>query len=89
MLKMSSYYHFEKNPPVLKGAKFALPVRPGFGIELDHGGEAVPDELELKLTSSDPGNMYRASSQRNLQDSGVHQVPPVAPHVPLRFSALN
>ncbi len=35
VLKMSSYYHFEKNPPVLKGAKFALPERPGFGIELD------------------------------------------------------
>jgi hypothetical protein len=32
---MSSYYHFEKNPLVLALGKFALPERPGFGIELD------------------------------------------------------
>jgi L-rhamnonate dehydratase len=35
ILKMRSYYHFEKNPPVLKEAHFALPERPGYGIELD------------------------------------------------------
>jgi L-alanine-DL-glutamate epimerase-like enolase superfamily enzyme len=35
VLKMSSYYHFEKNPLVLDHAHFALPDRPGFGIELD------------------------------------------------------
>ncbi len=35
ILKMKSYYHFEKNPPVLTRAHFALPDAPGFGIELD------------------------------------------------------
>jgi L-alanine-DL-glutamate epimerase-like enolase superfamily enzyme len=35
ILKMKSYYHFEKNPPVLAGAHFALPDTPGYGIELD------------------------------------------------------
>jgi L-alanine-DL-glutamate epimerase-like enolase superfamily enzyme len=35
ILKMKSYYHFEKNPPVLKNAHFELPVAPGYGIELD------------------------------------------------------
>jgi L-alanine-DL-glutamate epimerase-like enolase superfamily enzyme len=35
ILKMNSYYHFEKNPPVLKNAHFALPEAPGYGIELD------------------------------------------------------
>jgi L-rhamnonate dehydratase len=35
ILKMRSYYHFEKNPPVLQRAHFALPDKPGFGIELD------------------------------------------------------
>lgn len=35
ILKMRSYYHFEKDPPVLKEAHFALPERPGYGIELD------------------------------------------------------
>lgn len=35
MLKMKSYHHFEKNPPVLTGAHFPLPEKPGFGIELD------------------------------------------------------
>lgn len=35
ILKMRSYYHFEKNPPVVEKAHFALPDRPGFGIELD------------------------------------------------------
>ncbi len=35
ILKMESYHHFEKNPPRLERARFALPERPGFGIELD------------------------------------------------------
>ncbi len=35
ILKMSSYHHFEKDPPVLSGAYFNLPDKPGFGIELD------------------------------------------------------
>ncbi|HEV2448221.1 MAG TPA: hypothetical protein VGS58_19955, partial [Candidatus Sulfopaludibacter sp.] len=35
ILKMRSYYHFEKNPPLLQKAHFALPDKPGFGIELD------------------------------------------------------
>ena len=35
VIKMRSYYHFEKNPPVLKSAHFALPDGPGYGIELD------------------------------------------------------
>ena len=35
ILKMRSYYQFEKDPPVLKNAHFALPDTPGFGIELD------------------------------------------------------
>ena len=34
-LKMESYHHFEKNPPKLDHARFALPDAPGFGIELD------------------------------------------------------
>lgn len=35
VLKMTSYYHFEKNPPRVEHARIALPDRPGFGIELD------------------------------------------------------
>jgi len=35
ILKMRSYYHFEKNPPDIQKAHFALPDTPGFGIELD------------------------------------------------------
>jgi L-rhamnonate dehydratase len=34
-LKMQSYYHFEKRPPVVKDAHLALPDTPGFGIEFD------------------------------------------------------
>src|SRR6185369_578452 len=34
ILKMQSYYHFEKAAPVVKAAHFALPEGPGFGIEL-------------------------------------------------------
>jgi L-alanine-DL-glutamate epimerase-like enolase superfamily enzyme len=37
ILKMQSYYHFEKDPPKLVNAHFQLPARPGFGIELDAG----------------------------------------------------
>lgn len=33
--KMRSYHHFEKNPPTLDKAHFALPERAGFGIEID------------------------------------------------------
>lgn len=33
--KMESYYHFEKDAPRVVAGKFALPQRPGFGIELD------------------------------------------------------
>jgi L-rhamnonate dehydratase len=35
ILKMQSYYHFEKNAPSVKTAHLALPDAPGFGIELD------------------------------------------------------
>ncbi len=35
ILKMSSYYHFEKNAPTPVKAHLTLPQRPGFGIELD------------------------------------------------------
>ncbi len=35
ILKMQSYYHFERNPPLPKNARIALPDSPGFGIELD------------------------------------------------------
>jgi L-rhamnonate dehydratase len=35
VIKMRSYYHFEKNPPLLKNAHIALPDAPGYGIELD------------------------------------------------------
>ncbi len=35
ILKMKSYYHFEKNPPVVQKAHLALPDTPGYGIELD------------------------------------------------------
>ncbi len=35
ILKMKSYYHFEKNPPAIKNAHFSLAEAPGYGIELD------------------------------------------------------
>jgi L-alanine-DL-glutamate epimerase-like enolase superfamily enzyme len=35
ILKMSSYYHFEKNAPHPVKAHLEVPQRPGFGIELD------------------------------------------------------
>lgn len=34
-LKMQSYHHFEKEPLVPVRGRFALPARPGFGIEID------------------------------------------------------
>lgn len=37
ILKMRSYYHFEKNPPAPKNAHFDLPAGPGYGIEFDEG----------------------------------------------------
>jgi L-alanine-DL-glutamate epimerase-like enolase superfamily enzyme len=46
VLKMQSYYHFEKNPPVVKEAHFALSEAPGFGIELDE--EKVESKQLLK-----------------------------------------
>jgi L-rhamnonate dehydratase len=44
ILKMKSYYHFEKNPTVLKSAHLLLPDAPGYGIELD---EAKVESKEL------------------------------------------
>lgn len=35
ILKMQSYYHFEKHAPAQVKAHIALPALPGFGIELD------------------------------------------------------
>jgi L-rhamnonate dehydratase len=35
VLKMAGYHHFEKEPPHPDRAHFALPERPGFGIELN------------------------------------------------------
>jgi L-rhamnonate dehydratase len=35
IIKMSSFHHFEKQPPGVVNGKIALPERPGFGIELD------------------------------------------------------
>ena len=35
VLKMRSYYHFEKNVPAPVNAHFSLPDTPGFGIEFD------------------------------------------------------
>ena len=39
ILKMNSYYHFEKNAPRPVNGRVALTERPGFGIELDPGSE--------------------------------------------------
>jgi L-alanine-DL-glutamate epimerase-like enolase superfamily enzyme len=35
ILKMGSYYHFEKHPPLPVRARIALPAGNGYGIELD------------------------------------------------------
>jgi L-rhamnonate dehydratase len=37
VIKMSSYYHFEKDAPHPVRGRIALPERPGFGIEWDAG----------------------------------------------------
>ena len=47
VLKMSSYYHFEKDPPRIERAKIALPTRPGFGIELDPAKVERTSQLKL------------------------------------------
>ncbi len=47
ILKMKSYYHFEKSPPELKGAHFALTEAPGYGIELDEAKIESRDLLKL------------------------------------------
>jgi L-rhamnonate dehydratase len=44
VIKMRSYYHFEKNPLALKNAHIALPDSPGYGIEID---DAKVDSREL------------------------------------------
>lgn len=44
--KMSSYYHFEKEPPHPVRGKIALPDRPGFGVELDPA--KVEKQTEMK-----------------------------------------
>jgi L-alanine-DL-glutamate epimerase-like enolase superfamily enzyme len=48
VLKMSSYYHFEKQPPHPVRARLALPDRPGFGIELDPA--KVEKQSEVKFS---------------------------------------
>jgi L-alanine-DL-glutamate epimerase-like enolase superfamily enzyme len=48
VIKMRSYYHFEKNPLVLNRAHIALPDAPGFGIEVD---EAKVDKRTLMTRS--------------------------------------
>ena len=35
ILKMGSYYYFDKHPPVPVGGELELSERPGFGMELD------------------------------------------------------
>jgi hypothetical protein len=44
IIKMQSYYHFEKVAPAPVKAHFALPKGPGYGIEFD---EAKIDKQEL------------------------------------------
>jgi L-alanine-DL-glutamate epimerase-like enolase superfamily enzyme len=48
ILKMRSYYHFEKNPPIPTQAHFALPSGPGYGIEFD---ETKVEKQELSRWS--------------------------------------
>ncbi|MGA2146611.1 MAG: enolase C-terminal domain-like protein [Bryobacteraceae bacterium] len=48
VLKMQSYYHFEKDPPRVEHAKLALPSRPGFGIELDPAKVERTSQLKLE-----------------------------------------
>jgi len=48
VLKMRSYYHFEKNGPAPVNAHFTLPETPGFGIEFD---PAKVESQEMKRWS--------------------------------------
>ena len=47
ILKMQSYYHFEKNPPTPVNGQIALSERPGFGIELDSSKASRMDVVKL------------------------------------------
>ncbi len=47
ILKMQSYYHFEKNPPTPVNGQIALSERPGFGIELDSSKATKMDVVKL------------------------------------------
>ncbi|MBY0505267.1 MAG: mandelate racemase [Bryobacteraceae bacterium] len=47
ILKMQSYYHFEKNPPVVVNGQVALSERPGFGIDLDPAKATRMDVVKL------------------------------------------
>ena len=47
ILKMRSYYHFEKHPPLPVNARIALPETAGFGIELDSGKIEKQSALQL------------------------------------------
>jgi len=35
VIKMRSYYHFEKNPLAIRNAHIAVPDAPAYGIEID------------------------------------------------------
>lgn len=45
ILKMKSYYHFERNPPRLRNAHFALPDVLGYGIEFDDTKVEAKDQM--------------------------------------------
>ena len=47
ILKMRSYYHFEKHPPLPVNARIALPQTAGFGIELDAAKIEKQSALQL------------------------------------------
>jgi L-rhamnonate dehydratase len=47
ILKMRSYYHFEKHPPLPVNARIGLPRGAGFGIELDEGKVEKRGGLQL------------------------------------------
>jgi L-rhamnonate dehydratase len=47
ILKMQSYYHFEKDAPVPVNGQIALSERPGFGIELDSTKATRMDVVKL------------------------------------------
>jgi L-rhamnonate dehydratase len=47
ILKMRSYYHFEKHPPLPVNARIVLPRGAGFGIELDEGKVEKRGGLQL------------------------------------------